>query len=282
MSILHAILLGLVQGLTEFLPVSSSGHLELVPWLFGWDHFDGDARLEDAFDVALHVGTLGGAAYYLRSDLARYLGAGWGWLRAGAGVPPTGDARTALLLAVTAVPTGILGLVVVAATDDLGGRTWLVATCLIAFGVALWVADRRGGRGAGRGDGRVMADLSLANAVVLGVAQGLAFQPGVSRSGVTISVARTMGVERTEAARLAFLMALPVIAGAGLLSAVDVVVPAGWWPPFIAGMVAAAVSGWVAVHFLLRFVARSGLGGFAAYRVVLGLGVLALLATGVR
>ena len=277
MSILHAIVLGLVQGLTEFLPVSSSGHLEIVPWLFGWDYFGSDVRLENAFDVALHLGTLMGAMYYLRSDVVRYLRAGWGWLRSGVGTAPTGDARTSCLLAVTAVPTGMLGLLVVAMTDDLGGRTWLVATCLIVFGLLLWVADRRDGR-----DGRGMVDLSYSNALVLGLAQGLAFQPGVSRSGVTLSVARILRVERTEAARLVFLMSLPVIAGAGLLSAVDVTVPAGWWPPFIAGMVAAAVSGWLAVHLLLRLLARTGLGGFAAYRVVLGFGVLTLLATGVR
>ena len=95
-------------------------------------------------------------------------------------------------------------------------------------------------------------------------------------------MARTLRVERTEAARLVFLMSLPVIAGAGLLSAADVTVPAGWWPPFIVGMVAAAVSGWLAVHLLLRLLARTGLGGVAAYRVVLGFGVLTLLATGVR
>ena len=277
MSILHAIVLGLVQGLTEFLPVSSSAHLEIVPWLFGWEDFGGDVRLENAFDVALHLGTLMGAMYYLRSDVVRYLRAGWGWLRSGVGTAPTGDARTSCLLAVTAVPTGIMGLLVVAMTGDLGGRTWLVATCLIVFGVLLWVADRRDDR-----DGRGMVDLSFSNAVVLGLAQGLAFQPGVSRSGVTLSVARTLRVERTEAARLVFLMSLPVIAGAGLLSAADVTVPAGWWPPFIVGMVAAAVSGWLAVHLLLRLLARTGLGGFAAYRVVLGFGVLTLLATGVR
>ncbi|GIT00421.1 MAG: hypothetical protein CM1200mP26_21330 [Acidimicrobiales bacterium] len=150
-------------------------------------------------------------------------------------------------------------------------------TCLIVFGVLLWIADRRDDR-----DGRGMVDLSFSNAVVLGLAQGVAFQPGVSRSGVTLSVARTLRVGRTEAARLVFPMSLPVIAGAGLLSAADVTVPPGWWPPFIVGMVAAAVSGWLAVHLLLRLLARTGLGGFAAYRVVLGFGVLTLLATGVR
>jgi len=281
MPILHAILLGLVQGLTEFLPVSSSGHLALVPWLFGWEDFGGDGRLEDAFDVALHVGTLVGAVFYLRADVVRYLRAALAWIRAGVGTPPVGDARTACLLAVTAVPTGILGVLVMSMTDDLGDRMWLVATCLIVFGIVLWAADRRAAT-AGEATGRGMADLSFGNAVVLGVAQGLAFQPGVSRSGVTLSVARSLRVERTEAARLVFLMSLPVIAGAGLLSAVEVTVPAGWWPPFLVGMVAASVSGWFAVHGLLRLLARTGLGGFAAYRVAVGLGVLALLATGVR
>jgi len=281
MPILHAILLGLVQGLTEFLPVSSSGHLELVPWLFGWEDFGGDGRLEDAFEVALHVGTLAGAVFYLRADVVRYLRAALAWIRSGAGTVPVGDARTACLLAVTAVPTGILGVLVAFMIEDLGDRMWLVATCLIVFGLVLWAADRRGAT-AGEATSRGMADLSFGNAIVLGVAQGLAFQPGVSRSGVTLSVARSLRLERTEAARLVFLMSLPVIAGAGLLSAVDVTVPAGWWPPFLAGMAAAAVSGWFAVHGLLRLLARIGLGGFAAYRVVVGLGVLALLATGVR
>ena len=281
MPILHAILLGLVQGLTEFLPVSSSGHLELVPWLFGWEHFGGDGRLEDAFEVALHVGTLVGAVFYLRADVVRYLRAALAWIRSGAGTVPVGDARTACLLAVTAVPTGILGVLVAFMIEDLGDRMWLVATCLIVFGLVLWAADRRGAT-AGEATSRGMADLSFGNAIVLGVAQGLAFQPGVSRSGVTLSVARSLRLERTEAARLVFLMSLPVIAGAGLLSAVDETVPAGWWPPFLAGMAAAAVSGWFAVHGLLRLLARIGLGGFAAYRVVVGLGVLALLATGVR
>ena len=273
MTILHAILLGLVQGLTEFLPVSSSGHLALVPWLFGWDDFGGDASLAGAFDVALHLGTLLGAVFYLRADVVRYLSAGTGWLvRRG---PLVGDARTALLLATTAVPTGLLGLVVVSATGDLGDRTWLVAVCLVAFGIVMWVADRRPGE-------RGFEDLSFGEAVTLGIAQGLAFQPGVSRSGVTLSVARGIRLERESAARLVFLMSLPVIAGAGLLSAIDLSVPSGWWAPLLVGMAAAAVSGGLAVHLMLRMVARMGLAAFAGYRVVVGLGVLVLLASSLR
>ena len=267
MPILHAILLGLVQGLTEFLPVSSSGHLALVQWLFGWDYFGGDDALENAFDVALHLGTLIGAVAYLRADVVRYGRAGLRWLVVRG--PLAGDSRTAALLVATAVPTGLLGLGVLWTTTDLGDRTWLVAVCLLAFGVVLWLADRRPGD-------RGIADLSL------GVAQGLAFQPGVSRSGAVLSVARGLHLEREAAARLAFLMSLPVIAGAGLVSALDLSVPTGWWAPFAVGTLAAAVSGWWAVHLVLRLVVRVGFGGIAAYRVVTGLTVLALLATPLR
>ncbi len=273
MSILHAIILGLVQGITEFLPISSSGHLALVPWLFGWDHFGGDDVVENAFDVALHLGTLVGAVVYLRSDVSRYASAGLRWLaRRG---PLTGDARMAWLLAATAVPTGLLGMVVVATTEDLGDRTWLVAVSLIVFGVAMYVVDRRPAH-------RVGDDLRLVDALMLGTAQGLAFQPGVSRSGVTLTVARGLGIRREDATRLVFLMSLPVIAGAGLVKAPDLVVPDGWMAAFAWGTLAAAVSGWLAVRWMLKLVARSGLGGFAAYRVVVGVGVLVLLATSFR
>ena len=222
MSVLHAILLGLVQGLTEFLPVSSSGHLALVPWLLGWDSFGGDDALENAFDVALHLGTLMGAVAYLRSDVARYGGAGMRWLRVRG--PVGGDARVAWLLAATAVPAGLLGLLVLAVTEDLGDRTWLVAVCLIVFGVVMYLADRRPGT-------RGLHDLRLRDALLLGTAQGLAFQPGVSRAGVTLSVGRGLGLEREAATRLVFLMSLPVVAGAGLVKAAALAVPAGWWPP---------------------------------------------------
>lgn len=273
MPLLHALLLGIVQGLTEFLPVSSSGHLALIPWVFGWDDFNGNAAVENAFDVALHLGTLVGAFVYLRNDAARYVGAGIRWLHIGG--KPEGDARTAFLIAFTVIPTALLGLILMTLGDDLGDRTWLLATALICFGLLLWIADRQ------RGD-REMADLSFRQAAWLGIAQGLAFQPGVSRSGVVLTVARSMRLERDEATRLSFLMGMPVIAGAGVVSALDLSVPSGWWPPFVVGTLASAVSGWLAVHVLLRLVVRTGLAGFAAYRVVLGLGVLVLLATGLR
>ncbi len=268
MSLLHALLLGIVQGITEFLPVSSSGHLALVPWLFGWDDFAGDPALENAFDVSLHLGTLVGAAAYLRDDIRRY---GMALLASVAGRSHDAtDARIGGILLVTVLPTGLIGLLVLSSTTDLGDRTWLVAVCLIGFGLLLGAADRRPGD---RGPG----SLRVRDALFLGAAQGLAFQPGVSRAGAALTAARVLGLERVAAARLVFLMSLPVIAGAGLVSAFDVRVPSDWWSAFVVGTLAAAVSGWFAVHGMLRLLARRGVGGIVAYRVLAGLAVLVVL-----
>ena len=273
MPLVHALFLGLLQGVTEFLPVSSSGHLALAPWLFGWDDFAGKPELENAFDVALHLGTLAGAVVYLRSDIVRYATAGFGWVRKRDRL--AGDAATGVFLLVTAVPTGLLGVGVLAVTEDLGDRIWLVALCLILFGLLLGWADRRPTE-------RSLSDLGMGHAVLLGVAQGLAFQPGVSRSGVTLTVARFFGLAREEAARLVFLMSLPVIAGAGLIKASDLQVPSGWRAAFLVGTLAAAVSGWLAVSGMIRLVAHRNFDSFVVYRVLLGSGVLLLLASGVR
>ena len=268
MSLLHALLLGIVQGITEFLPVSSSGHLALIPWLFGWDDFAGDPALENAFDVSLHLGTLVGAAAYLRDDIRRY---GTALLASVAGRSHDAtDARIGGILLVTVLPAGLIGLLVLSSTTDLGDRTWLVAVSLIGFGLLLGAADRRPGD-------RDPGSLRVRAALLLGVAQGLAFQPGVSRSGAALTAARLLGIERVAAARLVFLMSLPVIAGAGLVSAFDVRVPSEWWSAFAVGTLAAAVSGWFAVHGMLRLLARRGVGGIVAYRVLVGLAVLVVL-----
>jgi len=268
MSLLHALLLGIVQGITEFLPVSSSGHLVLVPWLFGWDDFAGDPALENAFDVSLHLGTLVGAAAYLRDDIRRY---GTALLASVAGCSHDAtDARIGGILLVTVLPAGLIGLLVLSSTTDLGDRIWLVAVSLIGFGLLLGAADRRPGD-------RDPESLRVRDALLLGAAQGLAFQPGVSRSGAALTAARLLGIERAAAARLVFLMSLPVIAGAGLVSAFDVRVPSDWWSAFAVGTLAAAVSGWFAVHGMLRLLARRGVGGIVAYRVLVGLAVLVVL-----
>ena len=270
MPIVHAIVLGIVQGLSEFLPISSSGHLILVRWLFGWDELSGDAAT--AFDVAVHVGTLVGATAYLRRDVVRYAGAalapalGRGSLEA--------DGRAGWSLVVSAVPAGVVG---VFAGDALRGsdRIALVALALIVFGLLLGVSDRLAER-------RDQSDFGLLHAVVMGVGQALALQPGVSRSGVTMTVARAIGYGREAAVRLAFLMSLPVIAGAGIYGLVGLRIPASLWPALATGAASSAVTGWIAVWATVQIVTRVSLRPFVAYRVLAGCAVLALVATGWR
>lgn len=269
MEILHAIVLGVVQGLSEFLPISSSGHLELTRWLFGWDVLDED--LETAFDVAVHLGTLLGAIAYLRHDVVTYLRAGLAPLR---GDPLETNGRIAWCLVASAVPAGLTGVVLRDRVADLD-RIWMIALMLIVFGLVLMVADRLPER-------RELDEFRLRDAMAMGVGQALALQPGVSRSGATLTVCRGLGFQRDAAARLVFLMSLPIIAGAGVFALADASIPSDFWPPFLWGMAASAVTGWFAVWGMLKLVRSRTFAPFVAYRVVLGIVVLLILATGWR
>ena len=268
MPILHAIVLGITQGLSEFLPISSSGHLRLVPWLFGWDDFAGQPSLEKTFDVALHLGTLIGAVAYFRVDIVRYARAG---LRRDAA--QTTDGRLAWLLVLSAVPAGITGALFADVIERRTGYIWLIAAMLIVFGLVLGWADRRQGR-------RDLGDVRLRDALVMGVGQALALQPGVSRSGVTMTAGRLVGLGRDGAARFAFLMSLPIIAGALVFKAADALggagVPDGFHAPFVWGIVASGVTGWFAVWATLRLIRTRSFTPFVVYRVLLGVGVLAI------
>ncbi len=269
MEILHAIVLGIVQGLSEFLPISSSGHLELTRWLFGWDALDED--LETAFDVAVHLGTLVGAIAYLRRDVVTYVTAGFGPLR---GRPLGTDGKVAWFLVASAVPAGIAGVVLKDQIADFD-RIWMIAAMLIVFGLLLLVADRLPER-------KELEAFRLRDALAMGVGQALALQPGVSRSGATLTVSRFLGYERDAAARLVFLMSLPIIAGAGVFALADASIPSDFWPPFLWGMVASALTGYVAVWGTLKLVRSRTFAPFVVYRVGVGVAVLLLLATGWR
>lgn len=297
MPVLHAIVLGIVQGLSEFLPISSSAHLRIVPWLLGWDDFAGDPSLARSFDVALHVGTLAGAATYFRRDLARLarglvplirrpVTVGVGAVTSDAPGDPTGgggqrqaEGRFAVLLLISALPAAAVGAVLELVFASPTGPIALVAVLLVVFGLVLLWADRAGGNRPERGWG-------ARDALVMGIAQAAALEPGVSRSGVTITAARALGFERYTAARLSFLMSLPVILGAGLLklgqSLAGAGLPSDLVAPFAFGVGASAVSGWVAVWGTLRLVRTRSFSPFVAYRVVVGLGVLAVTLSGWR
>jgi len=276
-SVIQAIVLGIVQGLSEFLPISSSGHLEVVPWLFGWDPFNGDSDLQKTFEVALHMGTFVGAAAYFWTDLVRLARGAVAFLRRSG--PAQLDGRIAMLLVLSAVPAGITGVLLEDTIEANTDEHWLIGLMLIGFGLVLLWADRLGGRRQGE-------EFSVRDALGMGVAQALALQPGVSRSGVTITAGRWLGFRREDAARLAFLMSLPIIGGAGAYKALDVLgdggIPSDFVSAFIWGTVASAVTGWFAVWGTLRLVRTRTFSPFVVYRILLGAGVLVVAVSGLR
>jgi undecaprenyl-diphosphatase len=275
--ILHAIVLGLVQGLSEFLPISSSGHLILVPEVFGWTELTDHPSLNKTLDVALHVGTFVGAAWYFRHDLARYISAAWRslWRLSLRSV----DERMAWLLLISAIPGAIVGALLEGFIEDHLGQPVLIGTMFIVFAVVLYVADRLPQR-------RRQDDFRLRDALLMGGAQAVALQPGVSRSGVTISMGRWLQFDRTAATRLSFLMSLPIIAGAGLFKGAEVVrdggIPDNYVAPFLWGTLAAAVSAFVVIALLLKFLQTHTFTPFVIYRIAVGLAVILVFATGLR
>jgi undecaprenyl-diphosphatase len=278
--LLHAIILGLTQGLSEFLPISSSGHLLLVPWLFGWEDFGGEGgkELEKAFDVALHIGTVVAVLAYFRRDLVPLARAGIHSARHRA--VRTDQERMAWLLVLSAVPGAITGALLDGVITEHLGAEWLIGVMLIVFGVVLLLADRLP---ATRSEG----EFGRRDAIVLGVAQAVALQPGVSRSGVTMSTARWLRFDRDATARLSFLMSVPITGGAvvfkvGKLFVVDGGIPPGFGGAFAVGIVTSGLSGYAAVAFLLRLLRTRTFTPFVAYRVVAGLAVVGLVASTLR
>jgi undecaprenyl-diphosphatase len=274
-TILQAIILGIVQGVTEFAPISSSGHLILVPWAFGWDIVENPA-LNKTFDVALHMGTLLGAIVYFRADLWRYLRAFLASCRARA--IRTTDERLAWAIVIGTIPGVIVGAAFESVIEDTLGQPIVIAAMLAVFGVVLYVVDRmaRSDRGFG--------SIGPRTGLFAGTAQAIALQPGVSRSGVTITAARLIGLERQAAARFSFLLALPIIAGAGALKGVDLAQSGfqGYGAQFLAGFASAAVSGFLVIWFLLRYLRTHDFLWFMLYRLAIAAIVLALIATGTR
>ena len=280
MPILHAIILGLVQGFSEFLPISSSGHLALVPWLFGWNDFadvTNGASIEKAFDTALHLGTLVAVLFYLRTELI-------GYVREGIRIvvsPQRADkqmGKRAWLFVASAIPAGIAGAIGQQWITDKLGTPVLIAVSLVFFGLLLLWADRQQGT-------RDIDTFTRKDALLIGLAQVLALNPGTSRSGITITAARKFGFSRDAAARVSFLMSVPVIGGAVLFSLVKLVrdgIPDGLIAPMIAGIIAAGVSGWVAMWGMIRILRTRNFNMFVMYRVAVGFGVLSIAASSWR
>ena len=277
MSILHAIVLGVVQGLTEFLPISSSGHLVIVPWIFGWNDYDSQATAK-AFDTALHLGTLAAVLIYLRKDLIVYVTQGT-QLIFNRKQPATNAGRRAWLLVLSAVPAGIVGAAFEEKITEKLGSPALIGVSLIIFGVVLIWADRRA---TAKSHIRTVDSLTLRNALVIGAAQVLALNPGTSRSGITITAARLSGYSRDAAARLSFLMSVPIITGAVVFKITKLVrdgIPEGLLVPMLVGIVVAGVSGWIAMWSMIRLVRTKTFAPYVFYRCIIGVGVLLALAS---
>lgn len=257
--------------------MSSSGHLILLPWLLGWRLFAGEPELEKAFEVALHAGTFLGGLVYFGPEVGRYVQAfGRFLLRRSV---RHHEERLAWFLAVATVPGLVVGATAEGFIEERLSNPWLVATMLATFGVLLFVADRWAPAS------RRLHQLRLRDALLIGLAQAVALQPGVSRAGVTITAGRALGLDRASAARFSFLLSLPIVAGAGLAEGLDLAragLPPGAAWPFVLGIGAAAVSGFLVIWGLLAYVRARPFTPFVLYRLALAALVLSLLLAGIR
>jgi undecaprenyl-diphosphatase len=276
MSELEALLLGIVQGLTEFLPISSSGHLILVPWLQNYTFLEHNDAFNKTFDVALHAGTLVAAVAYFRHEVVTYLRGFFSALRKRA--IETVDERVACAIAVGTIPAVIAGGLGESFIEDHLGQPWMIGILLIVFGLVLYAADRLPQR-------RNLDGIRIRDGLYIGLAQVLALAPGTSRSGITITTARFLGLDRDSSARVSFLLLIPVVFGATIFKAYKAIhdgLPDGVAGPMIVGTIAAAVSGFLAIAWLLRLLRTHSYTPFVIYRVAAGFFVLLLIATGVR
>ena len=270
MNIFQAAILGLVQGVTEFLPISSTAHLRIVPAIAGWD--DPGA----AFTAVLQLGTLAAVIVFFLGELLRMLRAALRALQT-PGRRADVDARHLGYLIVGTIPIGIVGLLLRHAVEGAFRSLWVVAIALIVVALALaWVERRRQ-----NAQGRDLNDIHLRDAILIGCAQALALVPGVSRSGITLLAAMALGIRRDAAARFSFLLSIPAVAAAGIfelpkiMKAHDI-----GGTPLAVGLIVAALSGYASIAWLLKFLRTRSTMPFVIYRVILGIAIIAMLASG--
>jgi len=256
MTLFHSFILGLLQGFAEFLPISSSAHLALAPWLFGWP----EPGL--AFDVALHVGTLLAVLGYFRAEWARLARAAWGIVRTRR-VEGT-EERRVIYIVIATIPGVIAGVLLQKQAESVFRGPAVIVQPLIIMGVLLWLVDRLAPQA------RPLGQMRAWDAMVIGLAQAFAVVPGVSRSGATITAGRGCTLDREAAATFSFLMSMPIIAGAAAFEGRELIHSPLFGMPLVVGVITSAVSGWFAIAALLRYVSHRSYGIFAVYRFVLG------------
>jgi undecaprenyl-diphosphatase len=272
--LLEAAILGIVQGLTEFLPISSTGHLILTEEALGIE--DGKFGLQ--FDAAIHLGTLAAVLLYFRVTILGLVVA-WGRSLSARNWQHTTDSKLAWLLLLGTIPAGLAGLFLESTIEDTIREPEVVAIMLIVFSLPMYLAERWGTQQ------RTLTDIRPLDALIMGIAQAIALIPGVSRSGITISAAMFDGFKREQAATFAFLLSAPIIAAAGGKQVLDIVrgedgESGATLDVYLVGLITAGVVGYVAIAFLLKFLRGNPLNVFIVYRLILGVIVLALVAAG--
>ncbi len=256
MDIFQAVMLALIQGITEFLPVSSSAHLILPSELLGWE----DQGL--AFDVAVHVGTLLAVMSYLRKDIYKIV---IGWFEQFGARGVNEDSRLAWNIVIATIPAGLVGLVANDFIEQHLRSEWVIAATTVLFGLVLLLADKTATQT------KNIAQITLYSAVLIGVAQAIALIPGTSRSGITITAALFLGLNRVDAARFSFLMSIPVILLSGLLMGLKLLdSPSFDWLSLFVGVVISFISAYLCIHYFLRFISRISMTPFVIYRLLLG------------
>lgn len=263
MSVLHSIILGVVQGLTEFLPISSSGHLNLFPWLLGWE------QMPDSFDVALHLGTLLALVIFFFKDWINLFKGGY---KKVIKKEESTEGRIFWYLVAATIPAGILSLVLDKLSDkvigeNLNTQMLLIAIALIIMGIILYIVDKKA-----KSEVKY-EEISLKQSILIGISQAIAAAfPGVSRSGITMTVARALKIDRESAAKFSFLLATPITFAAVLVKVKDFVFDI----PFFAGVFASVLVGAIVIKFLMKYLKKGSFKWFAIYRAVLGIVVIAL------
>lgn len=256
MLILQAIVYGVVQGITEFLPVSSTAHLILVPWIFGWQ------QPGVAFDVALHLGTAAAVILYFARDWAKLI-------KEGFTNPRSTEGKLFWFIVLASIPGAIAGIFLDAYMAEFSSPI-IISVMLMVMGVVLYLADKLSKKD-------IQIDqIGFKRSILVGLAQVLAIIPGVSRSGITMATGRALGIERASIAKFTFLLATPIILGDALYHIKDIMNEAVSAPSFIVAVITAAVVGIISIRFLLNFLKKRGFGVFALYRLALGIVILTL------
>jgi undecaprenyl-diphosphatase len=272
----EAILLGIVQGLTEFLPISSSGHLIIVPWLLDISYLQENPEFNKTFDVALHLGTLLAVVSYFRTEVGMMITGTVSVLRHRR--VQTEAEKLAIIVLVGTIPAVVVGGLFEKTIERELGQPWQIAILIIAFGLLLGYADRRPTT-------RHFDEIGHPQALFVGIAQALALIPGVSRSGITITAGRFLGLNRDAAARFGFFLLVPVTFGAVVFKGIGVAtegLPAGSTLPIVLGVLSAAVSGYLAIASMLKLVRHHTYDIFVVYRVFVGVAIAIVIITGLK